>query len=155
MMIGVIFALEVGWIALLVYLLIKFALPHALVAPEAQAIFWRCRHHARKPPLANIRSGSPAPAMGPGTPGTGAIDADSTFKISKAQLHVCARARASWGLIFEMSAHKHGVCFDDDRYTLPKNWTRMSEVTCRERHWCRQMLERGLSLVIGRATASP
>src|SRR5260370_41340320 len=32
-----------------------------------QATFCRRRHHARRPPLAKIRPGSPAPAMGPGT----------------------------------------------------------------------------------------
>src|SRR5205823_4031540 len=35
--------------------------------PEAQAIFCRRRHQPRRPPLAKIRPGSPAPAMGPGT----------------------------------------------------------------------------------------
>jgi hypothetical protein len=33
------------------------------------AAFCRRRHHPRKPPLAKIRPGRPAPAMGPGTPG--------------------------------------------------------------------------------------
>jgi hypothetical protein len=37
------------------------------IAPEAQAIFFRRRHQARRPPPANMRPGSPAPAMGPGT----------------------------------------------------------------------------------------
>ena len=32
-----------------------------------QAIFRRRRHQARRPPLAKIRPGSPAPTMGPGT----------------------------------------------------------------------------------------
>src|SRR5258708_5178989 len=31
----------------------------------------RRRHHPRRPPLAKIRPGSPAPAMGPGTEETG------------------------------------------------------------------------------------
>src|ERR1700731_264075 len=35
--------------------------------PKAQAIFLRRRHQARRPPLAKIRPGSPAPATGPGT----------------------------------------------------------------------------------------
>jgi hypothetical protein len=34
---------------------------------NAQAIFCRRRHQARRPPLAKIRPGSPAPTMGPGT----------------------------------------------------------------------------------------
>jgi hypothetical protein len=34
---------------------------------EAQAIFCRRRHQPRRPPPANIRPGSPAPAIGPGT----------------------------------------------------------------------------------------
>src|SRR5258708_11905620 len=34
---------------------------------EAQAILCRRRHQARRLPLAKIRPGSPAPAMGPGT----------------------------------------------------------------------------------------
>src|SRR5262249_1053750 len=34
---------------------------------EAQAIFFRRRHQARRPPVAKIRPGRPAPAMGPGT----------------------------------------------------------------------------------------
>jgi hypothetical protein len=37
------------------------------IAREAQAIFFRRRHQARRPPPAKIRPGSPAPAMGPGT----------------------------------------------------------------------------------------
>ena len=39
-------------------------------APDrrAQAVFFRRRHQPRRPPLAKIRPGSPAPAMGPGTP---------------------------------------------------------------------------------------
>src|SRR5262245_1730093 len=36
-------------------------------APDAQAVFFRRRHQARRPPLAKIRPGMPAPAMGPGT----------------------------------------------------------------------------------------
>jgi hypothetical protein len=35
--------------------------------PDAQAIFRRRRHQPRRPPLAKIRPGSPAPAIGPGT----------------------------------------------------------------------------------------
>ena len=34
--------------------------------PEAQAIFCRRRHQPRRPPLAKIRPGSPAPTMGAG-----------------------------------------------------------------------------------------
>jgi hypothetical protein len=37
--------------------------------PDVQAIFFR-RHQPRRPPLANIRPGRPAPAMGPGTEAT-------------------------------------------------------------------------------------
>src|SRR5262245_15083032 len=37
------------------------------IAPEAQAIFFRRRHQPRRPPLAKMRPGRPAPAMGPGT----------------------------------------------------------------------------------------
>jgi hypothetical protein len=37
------------------------------VAPKAQAIFCRRRHQPRRPPPANIRPGSPAPTIGPGT----------------------------------------------------------------------------------------
>jgi len=40
------------------------------IAPEVQAIFFRRRHQPRRPTLAKIRPGKPAPAMGPGTPGT-------------------------------------------------------------------------------------
>jgi hypothetical protein len=36
-------------------------------APESQAIFFRRRHQPRRPPLAKIRPGSPAPTTGPGT----------------------------------------------------------------------------------------
>jgi hypothetical protein len=43
------------------------SMPHALVAPNSQAIFCRRRHQAKRPPLARIRPGNPAPAMGPGT----------------------------------------------------------------------------------------
>src|SRR6266446_4580806 len=35
--------------------------------------------------------------------------------------------------------------FNDDRCTLPENWTRMLEPACQERHWRRKMFERGLS----------
>src|SRR5215467_13118582 len=35
---------------------------------DVQAIFFRRRHQPRRPPPAKIRPGSPAPAMGPGTP---------------------------------------------------------------------------------------
>jgi len=38
------------------------------IAPEAQAIFFRRRHHPSRPPLAKIRARRPAPAMGPRTP---------------------------------------------------------------------------------------
>jgi hypothetical protein len=41
------------------------------IAPEVQAIFCRRRHQPRRPPPAKIRPGSPAPTMGPGTPGVG------------------------------------------------------------------------------------
>ena len=37
------------------------------VPPDVQAIFWRRRHQPSKPPLAKVKPGSPAPAMGPGT----------------------------------------------------------------------------------------
>src|SRR5262249_24277630 len=40
---------------------------------KAQAIFRRRRHQPRRPPLAKIRPGSPAPAMGAGTPTDGVI----------------------------------------------------------------------------------
>jgi hypothetical protein len=36
------------------------------LSPQAQAIFCRRRHQPRRPPLAKIRPGSPAPAIGPG-----------------------------------------------------------------------------------------
>jgi hypothetical protein len=35
-----------------------------------QALFFRRRHQPRRPPLAKIRPGSPAPAMGPGVSAT-------------------------------------------------------------------------------------
>jgi hypothetical protein len=38
---------------------------------EAQATFCRRRHQPRRPPLAKIRPGRPAPTMGPGTLGAG------------------------------------------------------------------------------------
>jgi len=38
------------------------------IAPKAQAIFFRRRHHPSRPPLVKIRARRPAPAMGPGTP---------------------------------------------------------------------------------------
>jgi hypothetical protein len=37
---------------------------------DAQAIFCRRRHQPRRPPLAKIRPGRPAPAIGPGTGGS-------------------------------------------------------------------------------------
>jgi hypothetical protein len=41
------------------------------LGPSVQAIFFRRRHQPRRPPLAKIRPGSPAPAMGTGTLGQG------------------------------------------------------------------------------------
>jgi hypothetical protein len=38
-----------------------------LVVAFRQATFFRRRHQPRRPPLAKIRPGRPAPAMGPGT----------------------------------------------------------------------------------------
>ena len=38
-----------------------------VVPPDDHAIFCRRRHQPRRPPLARINPGSPAPAMGPGT----------------------------------------------------------------------------------------
>jgi hypothetical protein len=46
-------------------------LPACTQKPEAQAIFCRRRHQPRRPKLANIRPGRPAPAMGPGTADVG------------------------------------------------------------------------------------
>ena len=41
--------------------------PDGLCGLRVQAIFRRRRHQPRRPPLAKIRPGRPAPAMGPGT----------------------------------------------------------------------------------------
>jgi len=38
------------------------------IVPKPQATFFRRRHQPSRPPLAKIRPGRPAPAMGPGTP---------------------------------------------------------------------------------------
>jgi hypothetical protein len=54
------------------------------IAPEAQAIFFRRRHQAKRLPPAKIRPSSPAPAMGPGTDATGVIVMVSPIKISLA-----------------------------------------------------------------------
>src|SRR5262252_7505503 len=40
---------------------------NSCVVPDVQAIFLRRRHQPRRPPLAKIRPGSPAPTTGPGT----------------------------------------------------------------------------------------
>jgi hypothetical protein len=45
----------------------------------------------------------------------------------------------------EMSAHKHGICSMTTVVRCPRTGHACSEPTCQERHWCRQMLERGLS----------
>src|SRR5262249_17445512 len=47
-------------------------------APKAQATFFRRRHQPSRPTLAKMRPGSPAPAIGPGTPrmGPGTNNAD-------------------------------------------------------------------------------
>jgi len=52
------------------------------IAPEAQAIFFRRRHQPRRPPLAKMRPGRPAPTMGPGTlcGGTGVRAASAACK---------------------------------------------------------------------------
>jgi len=39
----------------------------ASVLPEGQAIFFRRRNQATRPPKANTRPGRPAPTTGPGT----------------------------------------------------------------------------------------
>jgi len=44
---------------------------------QAAAAFRFLRHHARKPPLTNIKPGTPVPTMGPGTL-TGAMAATSS-----------------------------------------------------------------------------
>jgi hypothetical protein len=49
-----------------------------IAPPDAQAILRRRRHQPRRPPLAKIRPGSPAPAMGPGT-GTGTASSSGEF----------------------------------------------------------------------------
>jgi hypothetical protein len=41
--------------------------PVSINRERAQAIFFRRRHQPRRPPQANIRPGSPAPAIGQGT----------------------------------------------------------------------------------------
>src|SRR5262249_18321150 len=43
---------------------------------RSQAVFRPPRHPPGRPPLAKIRPGSPAPAIGPGTPLTGLIAAE-------------------------------------------------------------------------------
>jgi hypothetical protein len=50
--------------------------------PNAQAIFCRRRHQLRRPPLAKIRPGRPAPTIGPGTVGVTCCG-DPTEKSSK------------------------------------------------------------------------
>src|SRR6516164_9743553 len=52
------------------------------VVSDVQAIFFRRRHQPRRPPLAKIRPGSPAPATGPGT---GAIGIPATVTPSNAR----------------------------------------------------------------------
>ena len=47
---------------------------------DAQAVFCRRRHQPRRPPLARIRPGRPAPAMGPGELGGLADGAAESFK---------------------------------------------------------------------------
>jgi hypothetical protein len=61
-------------------------------------------------------------------PGLAAIAGLADLSTQMETFATCTRVRARHGVLYfrtEMSAHKHGVCFDDDRYTLPKNWTRM------------------------------
>jgi ABC transporter len=55
------------------------------------------------------------------------------------------RVRALRGLTFrtEMSAHKHGICSMTTVVRCPRTGRACSEGTCRERHWCREMLESG------------
>ena len=45
----------------------------------------------------------------------------------------------------EMSAHKHGICSMTTVVRCPRTGPACSEGACRERHWCRQLFERGLS----------
>jgi hypothetical protein len=51
---------------------------HAIDARQtSQTIFFRRRHQPSRPPLAKIRPGSPAPAMGPGTADTASTETSS------------------------------------------------------------------------------
>jgi hypothetical protein len=52
------------------------------IALDAQAVFCRRRHQPRRPPPANIRPGSPAPVMGPGTAGVGSKEPWDTVRVS-------------------------------------------------------------------------
>ena len=57
---------------------------------DAQAVFRRRRHQPRRPPLAKIRPGRPAPAMGPGT-------GDATRpEVLKAQVLRASNCARSW-----------------------------------------------------------
>ena len=53
--------------------LIAGSVAAVLGSSVAQALFCRRRHQPRRPPLAKIRPGRPAPAMGPGTADAGVI----------------------------------------------------------------------------------
>jgi hypothetical protein len=59
--------------------------PYALVALSIQALFCRRRHQARRPPLAKIRPGRPAPTIGPGT-GQGPSEQTVTSKPNAAKV---------------------------------------------------------------------
>jgi hypothetical protein len=83
------------------------------------------------------------------------IKKGGTHPLERSPLHFCllqrfyssTRVRALWGLTFrtEMSAHKHGICSMTTVVRCPRTGHACSEGACRERHWCRQLFERGLS----------
>jgi hypothetical protein len=75
----------------------------ALVARSLQALFCRRRHQPRRPALANIRPGNPAPAIGPGTGLTTMLSilTEAPWKSEKTNLSLAkgsAMARSEKGL---------------------------------------------------------
>jgi hypothetical protein len=83
-----------------------FSLLAVVGCAEAQAVFFRRRHQPRRPPLAKIRPGRPAPAMGPGTEAKGGATRQKLPEISpifisdKVRLHVSREKDGKSGLLY-------------------------------------------------------
>jgi hypothetical protein len=64
-----------------------------------QAIFCRRRHQPRRPPLAKISPGSPAPTMGAGTARNTRLDAAMIFPVNKIPISTVIEGRGAQEMV--------------------------------------------------------